>query len=273
MKAANFDYTCPDDINQALSSLAGAQGAAKLIAGGQSLGPMLNLRLVRPGLLVDISRLAELRRVEDQGAQIFIGAGVTHAEIEDGMVKSHPMLQQVAAGIAYRAIRNRGTIGGSLAHADPAADWLLVFATLGASVSILGSKGRRNIPAADFMQAAFTTSLGEEELIEGVVVPRLSDQARWGFYKICRKTGEFPTASAAVLLDPPRRTHCIYAGALDGTPQSLFSLTQRVANEGAGAATSDTVAAALAAIMPAMDAARRNLHAMAVLRALEKAFA
>ena len=273
MKAASFDYTCPLDVGQALSALANAPGEAKLIAGGQSLGPMLNLRLVRPALLVDISRLSELQRVEDQREQVFIGAGVTHAAIEDGAVNGYPMLQLVAASIAYRAIRNRGTIGGSLAHADPAADWLLVFAALGASISILSSKGRRSISAADFMQAAFTTALGEDELIEGISVPRLSARARWGFYKFCRKTGEFPMASAAVVLDPVRGTHCIYAGALDGTPQALVSLAQRVAKEGASAATIEVVTADLAAALPGMDVARRNLHAMVVHRTLEQVFA
>ena len=273
MKAARFDYTCPLDVGQALAALASAPGEAKLLAGGQSLGPMLNLRLVRPALLVDISRLEALGRLDDQGGQIFIGAGVTHAAVEDGAVKDYPILQLAAAGIGYRAIRNRGTIGGSLAHADPAADWPLVLAALGASLSILGGKGRRSILAQDFMRAAFTTVLEDEELIEGVSVPRLSDQARWGFYKFCRKTGEFPMASAVVVLDPVRRVHCIYAGALDGAPRPLASLAQRVAQEGGRAATFETVLAEVARALPGMDRVRRNLHAVAVHRALGQVFA
>ena len=124
MKAAAFEYARPRDVGEAIALLSQAKGSGKLLAGGQSLGPMLNLRLARPGLLVDISRLEELRAIEDAGDALRIGAGVTHSAIEDanGSLAGGAMLVEVAGGIAYRAVRNRGTIGGSLAHADPAAD-------------------------------------------------------------------------------------------------------------------------------------------------------
>ena len=124
MKAASFDYVAPRDVAEAVAAL--ASEGARPISGGQSLGAMLNLRLVRPRLLVDISRIDALRGVEDRGDSLWIGACVTHAEIEDarGSLPRSGMLRAVAGGVAYRAIRNRGTIGGSLAHADPAADWL-----------------------------------------------------------------------------------------------------------------------------------------------------
>ena len=136
MKAAVFDYVRPRDVGEALSALKGND--AKPIAGGQSLGPMLNLRLARPKLLVDVSRIQALREIQDEGEAWRIGASVTHAELEDRPLKGCDPLASVARAVAYRAVRNRGTVGGSLAHADPAADWPLVFATLDATLRVMG---------------------------------------------------------------------------------------------------------------------------------------
>ena len=124
MKAVNFEYARPVDVSAAIA-LAEKAGA-KLLAGGQSLGPMLNLRLVQPDLLVDITAIPELKRFEQKGDALFIGSCITHADIEDGRVPdvTGGAMRAVAAGIAYRAVRNRGTIGGSLVHADPSADWI-----------------------------------------------------------------------------------------------------------------------------------------------------
>src|SRR5579862_2850801 len=126
MKPAPFAYQRPANLGEATAALSGDDPDVKAIAGGQSLGPMMNLRLARPSRLVDISRLPELRAVSDGRDAAAIGAAVTHAEIEDGDAPDplHGFLRHVAGGIAYRAVRNRGTIGGSLAHADPSADWL-----------------------------------------------------------------------------------------------------------------------------------------------------
>jgi carbon-monoxide dehydrogenase medium subunit len=121
MKAAVFDYVAPRSLGEAVKAIASSDGA-KLIAGGQSLGPMLNLRLARPRLLVDISRIDALQQIESRRDSLWIGAATTHARLED---EADGMLQAVAGGIAYRSVRNRGTIGGSMAHADPAADWPL----------------------------------------------------------------------------------------------------------------------------------------------------
>ncbi|MEO7402346.1 MAG: FAD binding domain-containing protein, partial [Burkholderiales bacterium] len=200
MKAAAFDYLTPRDIGGAITALAQGGDDAKLLAGGQSLGPMLNLRLTRPKLVVDISRVAALSTCEDRGDTVWIGACVTHAAIEDGRttIVLDPMLRSIAKGIAYRAVRNRGTIGGSLAHADPAADWPLALAVRAATIHIRGPRGERQVAADQFMAGAYTTALAGGEMIVGVAVPKLSGSARWGYYKFCRKTGEFPEASAAI---------------------------------------------------------------------------
>lgn len=273
MKAANFDYIRPATLAEALRLLAEGQGQAKPIGGGQSLGPMLNLRLTRPKQVIDLAALPELRQVRGEGAWIRIGAAVTHAEIEDG---AHPLLrgtpmQSVAGGIAYRAIRNRGTVGGSLAHADPAADWVLTASALGAEVEIAAAAGARRVAADRFMHGAYTTALGEGELIAALWVPKLGAAARWGYFKFCRKTGEFAEASCAALFDPERRVARIVVGALDGAPQALPTLAAQVARSGERPARSAVEAAVLAAA-PGKDAIDRKLLVAAVERCLGQIF-
>jgi carbon-monoxide dehydrogenase medium subunit len=274
MKSAAFDYARPHDVGEALGLLAQAKGDAKVLAGGQSLGPMLNLRLARPGLLIDISRLDELRGIEDAGDAWRIGAAVTHSEIEDahGALRGGEMLVEVAAGIAYRAVRNRGTIGGSLAHADPAGDWPLALAALGADVVLRGPAGERSVPAATVITAAFTTEVRDDEIITAVVVPKLSGAARFGYFKFCRKTGEFPEASSAVAIDLEQDAARVYLGALSGPPQPLPELARRIAEGGHAAVTRAAAAEAVAAIA-SLDPIERRMHAGALLRALERAFA
>jgi carbon-monoxide dehydrogenase medium subunit len=274
MKAASFHYVRPGDLGEALAALSKAEGRAKLLAGGQSLGPMLNLRLARPSLLVDVSRLEAIGRVEDIGRAWRIGAGVTHARIEDlrGRIPGGEMLCAVAAAIAYRSIRNRGTIGGSLAHADPAADWPLALAALGASVNI-GGPQPRSVLVEHFVQGAFTTTLQAEEIIESVDVPKLSPAGRFGFYKFCRKTGEFAEASAAAVFDPQAGAARILLGALRGTPRPLPVLAQQVAREGQSAASKRAVTESLAQSVPDLDVVERRMATSAVMRALMQVFA
>lgn len=275
MKAARFDYRRPESLPEALRLLQEGEGAAKAMAGGQSLGPMLNLRLARPSLVVDISKLPELRGVTADGGVVQVGGGVTHAEVEDGVfaaLRGHP-LQRVASQIAYRAVRNRGTVAGSLAHADPAADWVVVMTALGAELEIASPGGRRRLPMTEFMIGAYTTVLAPDELVTAVRLPAPGPQARWGYYKFCRKTGEFAEASCAAFFDPSTRTARIALGALDGAPQLLAALAAAVARDGPAAAGDQAVAAAVAEALPGKDAVDRRLHATAVSRCLAQAFA
>src|SRR5277367_6800500 len=220
MKAAPFAYERPSNLDAAIALMAEAKGAAKIMAGGQSLGPMLNLRLVQPDLIIDITGLAEFKHAEQSGDELVIGACVTHGDIEDGRIPdvTHDAMRRVASGIAYRAVRNRGTIGGSLAHADPAADWLSSLAALGAEAVILGATGERRVPVAALAVGIFETVIGESEVLRGVRVKRLSSRARWGYYKFCRKTGEFAEAIGVVLHDPDRAVFRLVIGATDGAP-------------------------------------------------------
>lgn len=220
MKAAAFEYVRPVDARGACALLAAGDGMAKPIAGGQSLGPMLNLRLAQPGQLVDLAGVAGLAGARDLGSAVFIGAGVTHAAIEDGRVPdpTHGLLPRVASRIAYRAVRNRGTVGGSLAHADPAADWVNLMRLLDATFIIEGPAGSREVASGDFMQAAFTTALGESDVLTGVRIAKFSPTARFGYFKFCRKVGEFAEAIGAVAIDPARGVRRALVGATAGAP-------------------------------------------------------
>lgn len=273
MKAANFGYLRLLELDQALRALAQGERAAKPMGGGQSLGPMLNLRLARPAQVVDVSHIAGLRTVRAAGDWIEIGAAVTHAEIEDGLHESlvgHPM-QQVAGGIAYRAVRTRGTVGGSLAHADPAADWVVTLPALGARIRLQSPRGERSVEADAFMLGAYTTVLESDELVVSVAVPRLAPGTRWGYHKLCRKPGEFAEASAAIHLDASRGACRIVLGAVDGAPILLRELAAEVAAQGAAAAGKARLRDAVAAALPERDAIDLKLFTACLERALEQA--
>jgi carbon-monoxide dehydrogenase medium subunit len=274
MKAASFDYVAPSTVAAALDALAGSEDG-RILAGGQSLMPMLALRLAAPELIVDLGGIAALRRVELAGERQVIGAMVTHAAIEDGLHRfaDGGMLAAVAQGVAYRAVRNRGTLAGSIAHADPAADWPTALTALDAGVIVTGRSGQREIVLGAFFRGAFATALASGEIVTAIAVPKLSPAARWGYYKICRKAGEFPDAIGAVVIDPERRFARIVMGALDGPPLLLDDLARRVAAEGAAAANAGAVAEAVTAASPGLDAVEARLHAVAVRRALGQALA
>lgn len=275
MKAASFEYVMPATLVETLRALALSDGQAKLMAGSQSLGPMLNLRLARPAQVVDVSRLDELRSVELVEGRVRVGASVTHAEIEDGcfeLLRGHPV-QEMAARIAYRSVRNRGTVGGSLAHADPAADWILAARALNALVEVRAfEQAPRLIKMQDFMLAAYTTSLAEGEVITALHLPRLSAQARWGYYKFCRKTGEFAEASCAVYFEPASATAQIVVGALDGAPVALETLASEVARGGLAVASEAAIEAALKGAIEQLDTLGRRMAGAAIARCLAQAF-
>jgi len=220
MKAASFAYERPADLSAALALIAQTDGITKIIAGGQSLGPMLNLRLVEPDLIVDISGLSELKQAERSGDELVIGACITHGDIEDGRIPdvTRGAMQRVAGTIAYRAVRNRGTIGGSLSHADPAADWVSALAALGAKVTLRSLAGVRDLALEEFVTGALESALQPGEVVEAVRVPVMTPSACWGYVKACRKTGDFAHAIAAVLIDPERATARAVIGALDAAP-------------------------------------------------------
>ena len=268
MKAAAFDHEGPSTAAEACALLAAGAGLAKVMAGGQSLGPMLNLRLAQPDTVIDLAAVGELDEVRDAVDTVFLGANVTHAAIEDGRVPdpSRGLMPLVASNIAYRAVRNRGTLGGSLCHADPAADWVSTLRLLDAVYMVAGPKGRRDVASGDFMQTAFTTALAEDELLLGVRIAKCSAGARFGYFKFCRKVGEFAEAIGAVLLDPARGIRRAVIGAIAGAPYLVRDI------EG-------VLSGSQAAILAEASAAgcdepyTLQMHAVALKRAVARALA
>jgi carbon-monoxide dehydrogenase medium subunit len=198
---AKFDYLRPGSLDEAVHVLGNAGDDAKVIAGGQSLMPLLRLRLAQPELLVDVAGLDELRGVRDQGDSLVIGARTTlYQLVNDPLVAEHcGLLAQTAGVIADPAVRHRGTIGGALAHADPAGDLPAVALVLEATFTVRGSAGDREIPAADFFVDYLTTSLQPEEILTGIRVPKLSG---WGYHyeKFHRTAQSWATVGVAALV-------------------------------------------------------------------------
>jgi len=277
MKPVAFDYERPQDIGGALALAARSDIAVKFLAGGQSLGPMLNLRLAQPDLLVDITGIAELKQAAATPDALELGACITHADIEDGRVPdvTNGALAAVAHGIAYRAVRNRGTIGGSVAHADPAADWVTFLAAIAAEVVIRGRSGRRVVPAEDVMTGVFETVLAPDEMVVAIRIPRFSADARWGYYKACRKVGEFAHASGAILHDPGRGVSRAVIGAVEARPIVFADTRELYGGTGDNPAKRFVPDVALQAMQAAgiTDRIDQKLHLVALRRAIEQACA
>ena len=278
MKPAPFDYQRPRDLAEALSLLGEASRSSKLLAGGQSLGPMLNLRLVEPELIVDISALAELRVAERRGDELVLGACITHADIEDGRVPdvTRGVMQGVAANIAYRAVRNRGTLGGSLGHADPAADWISALAALGARLKLRSSAGTRLLDIDNFVVSALETALRPGEMIETIHVPALPASAQWAYFKSCRKTGEYAHAIAAVVIDPIAGTARLVIGAIEAAPIVIKNPLELFGGRIAGdykERFDPRVADAILAKAGIANAAQRHIHVNVLKRAIRGATA
>ncbi|MEH2472114.1 carbon-monoxide dehydrogenase medium subunit [Nitrobacteraceae bacterium AZCC 2161] len=197
MKSAAFQYSRPETVAEAVALLTAAEGSAMPISGGQSLLILMALRMTMIDRLVDISRLPDLRELRDDRSHVFIGASTTHAMIEDGKIPdpSTGLMSRVASKIAYRAIRNLGTIGGSMALADPSADWPACLIALDAEVSIAGPDGQRWEKAEDFVSGAYETILLPGEILLGFRIARRQSM-RWGTAKVSRKSGAFADSMA-----------------------------------------------------------------------------
>jgi carbon-monoxide dehydrogenase medium subunit len=273
MKSSAFAYERPKDISSVLVLLAEQGNQAKILAGGQSLGPMLNMRLVEPDVIIDITSIAELKLVEVENRHLILGSCVTHADIEDGRVPdvTKGAMREVASGIAYRAVRNRGTIGGSLTNADPSADWVSSLAALGAETVIKGPKGTRTLPAESYVSGALEAALHAGEMLAAIRVPKCSADANWGYYKVCRKTGEYAHAIGAVLLDRSRDVFRAVIGATESQPLTLTDA--RPWFRGSYELSKFDIRAADAALEAAgmSDGLDRKIHLVALERAVRKA--
>ncbi|MGB6964729.1 MAG: xanthine dehydrogenase family protein subunit M [Xanthobacteraceae bacterium] len=202
MKPPVFDYIAATSIGMAVAALAEAGGEAKVLAGGQSLMPMLNFRLLRPSILIDINRIRGLGFVEETPDSIRIGALTRHFQLETSpLVARHfPVLSCAMTHVAHLAIRNRGTIGGSLSHADPAAELPMLALLLNAELHIVSINGSRVAAARDFFLDTMTVDLDGTELLAEIVLPKLPPHTGWGFEEVARRHGDFALAAVATTL-------------------------------------------------------------------------
>src|SRR6516165_4302198 len=202
MKPAAFDYVPADSVAMAIDALAQAGGDGKILAGGQSLVPMLNFRLVRPSVLVDINRIPGLGFIVADEEAIRIGALTRHYQLETSpVIATHlPALSHAMTYVAHLAIRNRGTIGGSLSHADPAAELPMMAMLLDARLRIVSATGSRTVAARDFFLDTMTVDLDGTELLTEIVLPKLPARTGWGFEEIVRRHGDFALAAVAATL-------------------------------------------------------------------------
>src|SRR2546422_3698338 len=203
MKMPPFEYACPTTLSEAIALLASRDGDAKAIAGGQSLVPMLAFRLAQPALLVDLRKLADLRQIKISADGVRLGAMVRWRDILDDrrLAAAHPLLKAAVAEVAHYQIRNRGTVGGSLAHADPAAEMPGIAVTCDAELALTGSSGSRVGRAADFFRGGLTTGLADDELIVEVRLPAWPARRRWAFEEFALRRGDFALAGVAVFYD------------------------------------------------------------------------
>jgi len=203
MKLPPFEYACPTSVAEAVALLAGHDGDAKPLAGGQSLVPMLAFRVASPSLLVDLRKLEELRQIKIAQDGVALGAMVRWRDILEDvrLAKAHPLLVAAVEHVAHYQIRNRGTVGGSMAHADPAAEMPGIAVTCDAQIGVVGKAGSRVIAAGDFFQGPLMTALRADEIITEIRLPAWPGKRRFGFQEFARRRGDFAMAAAAVFYD------------------------------------------------------------------------
>ena len=279
MKAPAFDYARPKDVASALKLLAEGGRPA---AGTQSLGPMLNLRVAHPTLLVDIRGIEELKSTSESGSSVTLGACITHAQIEDRKVPDPTggVMASIAASIAYRAVRNRGTIGGSLAHADPSADYPATILALDADIEIVGRGGSRTVKARDFFQGLFTVNLSPEEIIAAVHVTPAKAAA---YAKLYQRASHYAIVGVAAALEASGGTITAARVGLTGATPSAIRLNNVEQALVGKPATKETVHAAATSAgaelkdlnddIHASTEYRRSMVAVFARRALEGALA
>lgn len=203
MKPPRFEYASPTSVAEAVALLAARGGGAKPISGGQSLMPLLAFRLAAPEILVDLKRIPGLDRIDIGASGVTLGAKVRWVDIEKDtrLATAHPLLAEAIRHVAHYQIRNRGTVGGSIAHADPAAEMPGIAMACDAQIVAMGPKGERRIKAADFFVGPLQTTLEPDEIITAIHLPTWPAARRWGFLEFSRRKGDFALAGVAVFYD------------------------------------------------------------------------
>ena len=268
MIPAAFDYIVPDSLEAAAASLAEAGDNAKVMAGGHSLLPMMKLRLAQPGVVIDLKRLDSLRRIQVDGGTLRIGALVTHHQVETSSAVNDncALLAKVAGSIGDPQVRNRGTIGGSVVHADPAADWPAALLAAGAELTLTSSGGSRSVAAGDFFLGPLTSAIEANEILTGVSVPVAAAGTRAAYRKVKQKASGFAIVGIAVCLQTDGDI-CTDIGigvtGLAGTPFRATAVEDQLRGK---ALSADAVAAAAAGVADGVDALD-DIHASGEFRA------
>lgn len=282
MKLPDFDYALPDTLEEAIALLA-ADGSARLIAGGQSLLPTMAYRLASPSLLVDLRKVPGLDRIEVDDRGVRLGATVRWRDIIDDarLAKAHPLLVEAVTHIGHYQIRNRGTVGGSLAHADPSAELPGIAVACGAELTLVGPAGSRVIRADEFFLGPLSTALAADEVLVGLRLPPWPETRRWSFEEFSRRRGDLAIAGVALHYDPDPggRARNVRVAAFGASPfaHRLPEVEQAIEARVVDASTIETAAGAAAdAVRPSDDlhasaAYRRSLVATLVERVLKRA--
>ena len=284
MKLPPFEYACPTSVSEAVALLASHEGEAKPLAGGQSLVPMMAFRVASPSLVVDLRKLAELRQIKISDESVTLGAMVRWREIlDDARLRTvQPLLVAAVEHVAHYQIRNRGTVGGSIAHADPAAEMPGIVLTCDAKIAVMGKAGARVIDAANFFEGPLMTALKPDEIITEIRLPAWPAKRRFGFQEFARRRGDFALAAALLFYDDDggkvRNAHVGAIGVAD-TPVRLPAVEQVLNGSAIDEATiAKAEAAASASVDPhddihASGAYRKALVGVMVERALRAAAA
>lgn len=237
MKPAPFDYVIPGTIEEALGYLGDADVESHVLAGGQSLVAAMNMRMARPELLVDLGKLDELDYVREEDGALVLGAMATKRTVETSPVVQsiQPLLHAATMLIAHPQIRNRGTVGGSIAHADPAAEYPAAAVVLGAQLEAQGRSGKRTIDASDFFHTYLTTALEEGEILTAVRIPAMAPGTGWSFKEFARRHGDFAMAGIGVTLNLDASGHCentrVVPFALGPTPVRATGVEEAINGE------------------------------------------
>ena len=268
MKLPPLEYACPASLSEAVALLASGGGDARAIAGGQSLMPMLAFRVVAPTLLVDLRKLPELKEIKIAADGVRLGAMVRWRDIEDDarLATAHPLLKAAIEHVAHYQIRNRGTVGGSIAHADPAAERPGICVTCDAEIAVTGAKGSRTIRADNFFVGALTTALEHDEIITEIRLPAWPAKRRWGFREFSRRRGDFAMAAAALFYDQDAAGKAVNAHVgiigLGDRPRRIPEV-EAVIN---GSAVDEAVMERAAEVTSATVEAQEDIHASAAYR-------
>ena len=288
MKPPSFDYYAPHTLDEALQVLGSADSTASVLAGGQSLMPMLNMRIARPAIIVDINRIASLNHLQAGPDRLTVGALVRHADLlrDPEVRRGWPLLAEATAMVAHPAIRNRGTVCGSIAHGDPASEHPGVLTALDGSVVVAGAAGRREIPAGEFFVSMLTTALEPGEIVVEVRYPRPKAGTGTAFVEFARRLGDFAIVGVAAALTVRDRVCQAARITLVGVGEIPFRARaaeaaldgRRLGPEDSGGAFAAAAREVVAAVEPAEDihassSFRRHLAGVLTERALKTALA